>query len=50
MSGGGDWDAMPRTVEREHARWADAIRCSRVGALPGGQLLRVQATKQLMGQ
>ncbi len=49
MSGGGDWDAMPRTVTREHARWADAIRRGRVGALPGGQLLRVQATKQLMG-
>jgi halogenation protein CepH len=48
MSGGGDWDAMPHTVAREHARWADAIRRGQAAALPGGGLLRVQTTRQLM--
>src|SRR5262245_40661604 len=49
MSGGGDWDALPGTLEREHARWAEAIRRGRLGAVPGGDVLRVRTTERLIG-
>lgn len=49
MSGGGDWDALPDTLEREHARWADAIQRGRAGALPGVDILRVRTTQRLLG-
>jgi FAD-dependent halogenase len=48
MSGGGDWDALPGTLEREHTRWADAIRRGRAAALPGGDILRVRTTERLI--
>jgi flavin-dependent dehydrogenase len=48
MSGGGDRETMPELVTREQDRWTDAIRVGRVGALPGGELLRVRTTKQLL--
>ncbi len=48
ISGRGDWASVPELVEREQARWADAIRRERVAALPGGDLLRVQSTQRLM--
>jgi halogenation protein CepH len=50
MSGGGDWDALPGTLEREHARWADAIRRGRAAALPGSDILRVRTTQRLIGE
>jgi flavin-dependent dehydrogenase len=50
MSGGGDRETMPELVTREQDRWTDAIRFGRVGALPGGELLRVRTTKQLLGE
>ncbi|HEV7735341.1 MAG TPA: tryptophan 7-halogenase [Candidatus Binatia bacterium] len=49
MSGGGDWHVLPEQVGRENARWAEAIRHGRVGALPGGDVLRVSTTKRLIG-
>jgi halogenation protein CepH len=48
ISGRGDWDSVPELVSREQERWADAIRRERVGALPGGDLLRVQTTQKLI--
>ena len=48
MSGGGDWDALPGVLEREHARWEDAIRNGRPGAMPGNDLLRVRTTERLI--
>jgi FAD-dependent halogenase len=48
ISGRGDWDSMPELVAREQERWSDAIRRERVGALPGGDLLRVQTTQRLL--
>jgi FAD-dependent halogenase len=48
MSGGGDWDALPGTLEREHARWAEAIRRGRAAALPGSDVLRVRTTERLI--
>jgi hypothetical protein len=39
---------VPELVDREQARWADAIRRERVAALPGGDLLRVQSTQRLI--
>jgi Tryptophan halogenase len=50
MSGGGDWDALPGTLEREHTRLADAIRRGRVAALPGADVLRVRTTERLIGE
>ena len=50
MSGGGDRETMPELVTRERDRWTDAIRFGRVGALPGGDVLRVRNTKQLLGE
>ena len=48
ISGRGDWGSVPELVDREQARWADAIRRERVAALPGGDLLRVQSTQRLI--
>jgi flavin-dependent dehydrogenase len=48
MSGAGDWDALPETIEREHERWADAIRRGRVAAAPGADILRVRTTQRLL--
>jgi halogenation protein CepH len=48
ISGRGDWDAVPELVDREHERWAAAIRRQRVGVLPGADLLRVQTTQRLI--
>jgi flavin-dependent dehydrogenase len=48
MSGGGDWDALPGALEREHARWDQAIRSGRATALPGNDLLRVRTTERLI--
>ncbi len=48
MSGGGDWDALPGVLEREHARLADAIGRGRAGGLPGGDVFRVRATERLL--
>jgi FAD-dependent halogenase len=48
MSGGGDREIVPELVAREQERWADAVRLGRVGALPGGELLRVNTTKKLL--
>lgn len=50
MSGGGDWDALPGTLERDHARLADAISRGRAGALPGVDVLRVRTTERLIGE
>jgi FAD-dependent halogenase len=49
ISGAGDWDAAQTVVAAEHARWADAIRAGRAGAVPGSEALRVRATLQLTG-
>ena len=48
MSGGGDWDALPGVIEREHERWDEAIRRGRASALPGSDLLRVRTTERLI--
>src|SRR5262249_22496341 len=50
MSGGGDWDALPDALEREHARWGEAIRSGRAGSLPGNELLRVRTTERLLNE
>ncbi len=50
MSGGGDWEALPGTLEREHSRLTDAIRRGRAGALPGIEVLRVRTTERLIGE
>jgi halogenation protein CepH len=50
VSGGGDWDALPDVVEREHARWGDAIGRGRAAALPGIDLLRVRTTERLIAR
>src|SRR4029453_10723281 len=44
MSGGGDWDALPGTLERENKRLAAAIRRGRVRPPPGAPALRVRTT------
>jgi halogenation protein CepH len=49
ISGGGDWNAAETRVAAEHARWADAIRAGRAGAVPGSDLLRVRATLNVTG-
>ncbi|MCW5892386.1 MAG: tryptophan 7-halogenase [bacterium] len=48
MSGGGDWDALPDLVEREHTRWASAIERGRVAAIPGSDVFRVRTTERLI--
>ncbi len=48
MSGGGDWDALPGALDREHARWDEAIRRGRASALPGNDILRVRTTERLI--
>jgi halogenation protein CepH len=48
MSGGGDREAIPDLVAREQERWSDAVRAGRVGALPGGDVLRVRSTARLI--
>jgi halogenation protein CepH len=48
MSGGGDWDALPDVLEREHVRWDEAIRRGRASALPGNDILRVRTTERLI--
>jgi halogenation protein CepH len=48
MSGGGDWDALPEVVEREHARLAAAIRAERIAAVPGADAFRVRTTERLL--
>jgi halogenation protein CepH len=48
MSGGGDREAIAEQIGRDHDRWAEAIRSGRAGALPGGDVLRVRTTKQLL--
>jgi halogenation protein CepH len=50
MSGGGDWDALPDLVEREHERWASAIKRGRVAAIPGSDVFRVRTTERLIGE
>jgi len=50
ISGGGDWDAVGTVIAREHARWADAIRAGRAANVPGGDLLRVRATRAILEQ
>jgi FAD-dependent halogenase len=49
MSGNGDWHAMDTVVAAEHARWAEAIRTGRPGAIPGNDLLRVRRTAEITG-
>jgi halogenation protein CepH len=49
ISGGADRDAVGDVVAREHARWAEAIRSGRPGALPGNELLRVRTTARWTG-
>jgi FAD-dependent halogenase len=48
MSGGGDWDAVPGVLDREHTRLADAIRRGRAGVLPGADVLRVRTTERII--
>ncbi|MFN8544690.1 MAG: NAD(P)/FAD-dependent oxidoreductase [Candidatus Binatia bacterium] len=49
ISGGGDWDAAPGLLAREHARWAEGIRAGRPAAVPGNDLLRVRSTLGITG-
>jgi len=49
ISGGSDWGAMPEQVAQEHARWAQAIRAGRAGALSGIEPLRVRHTFGVTG-
>jgi FAD-dependent halogenase len=49
ISGNGDWEVAETLVPREHARWANAIRVRRVGAVPGIDVLRVRSTTDLTG-
>jgi halogenation protein CepH len=48
MSGGSDWDALPETVAKEHARFEAAIASGRASQLPGVDLLRVRTTSKLI--
>src|SRR5262245_56491413 len=48
MSGGGDWDAVPGILDREHTRLADAIRRGRAAGLPGADVLRVRTTERIL--
>jgi halogenation protein CepH len=50
VSGGGDREAIPALVEREHARWAAATQTGRAAGLPGADLLRVRATQRLLDE
>ncbi len=50
MSGGGDREAIPELIAREQAAFAAAVRAGRVGALPGGDVLRVRTTERLIGE
>jgi halogenation protein CepH len=50
VSGGGDREAIPALVEREHARWAAATQTGRAARLPGADLLRVRATQRLLDE
>jgi halogenation protein CepH len=48
MSGGGDREAIPALVDREQARWSNAVGTGRAAALPGVDLLRVRTTRALI--
>ena len=48
MSGGGDREAIPALVDREQARWSNAVETGRAAALPGVDLLRVRTTRALI--
>lgn len=51
ISGGEDREQLPELgdlLDTEHDKWAHAIKSRRPGAMPGVDLLRVQATRKLL--
>lgn len=48
ISGGSDWDAIPRAVSEEQDRIDEALRSGRISAMPGNELLRVRTTRRLI--